>query len=116
MTVEVHDDHFAADTPDEEWLAEVGSRGWAVLSKDEHIRKRPLELQAAATAKVALFVLVSKGLTADQMASIFEAGLGRMQTVHSTTAKPFICLVYRDGTIKRYRVIARTRKYILKAI
>jgi len=33
--VEVHDDHFPQTTPDVEWLAEVGRRGWVVLSKDD---------------------------------------------------------------------------------
>jgi hypothetical protein len=34
LTVERHGDHFAADTPDEAWLAEVGKRGWIALTHD----------------------------------------------------------------------------------
>ena len=37
-TVEIHDDHFAPDAKDEAWLAEVGKRGWIVLTKDDRIR------------------------------------------------------------------------------
>ncbi|MEZ5614602.1 MAG: hypothetical protein R3E35_05245 [Rhodocyclaceae bacterium] len=37
-TVEVHDNHFPQTTPDVDWLAEVGRRGWVVLSKDDRIR------------------------------------------------------------------------------
>jgi PIN like domain len=36
--IEVHDDHFPQDAPDELWLPEVGRRGWAVLTKDDRIR------------------------------------------------------------------------------
>lgn len=29
-TVEIHDDHFSPDTPDVEWLTQVGERNWVV--------------------------------------------------------------------------------------
>src|SRR5438094_3502495 len=47
MRVEVHDDHFAADAPDVQWIAVGGQRGWVVLTKDERIRRRSSELTAA---------------------------------------------------------------------
>lgn len=34
-TVEVHDDHFAKNATDVEWLTFVGTRRWVVLSKDD---------------------------------------------------------------------------------
>lgn len=49
-TVEVHDDHFPQTTPDVEWLAEVGRRGWVVLSKDERIRRNRIERGAGSRA------------------------------------------------------------------
>lgn len=33
-----HDDHFAQDTLDVDWLTEVGRQGWVVLTKDKNIR------------------------------------------------------------------------------
>ncbi|MGK4008362.1 hypothetical protein WMF31_37460 [Sorangium sp. So ce1036] len=38
LDVRPHDDHFAQNTPDAEWLAEVGRRGQVVLTKDKHLR------------------------------------------------------------------------------
>ena len=38
LTVERHDDHFRSDTPDEEWLTEVGRRGWIAITHDKRIR------------------------------------------------------------------------------
>ena len=52
-TVEVHDDHFAKDTPDVTWLAAVGEKGWVVLSKDDRIRTNALEREALLAASVA---------------------------------------------------------------
>ena len=61
VLVEVHDDHFAQNAPDEVWLPEVGRRGWAVLTKDERIRYRDAETTAAIAAGVALFILHRQG-------------------------------------------------------
>ena len=40
LYVEVHDDHFAQDAPDSEWLAAVGRNNWIVITRDERIRYR----------------------------------------------------------------------------
>jgi len=60
--VEVHDDHFAQNAPDEVWLPEVGRRDWAVLTKDERIRYRDAETNAAIAAGVALFIFTGRGM------------------------------------------------------
>ena len=63
LKVELHDDHFPQDAPDEEWLTEIGRRRWCVITRDDRIRYRHLEAQAVRSAKVAMFVIVSKNLT-----------------------------------------------------
>ena len=34
LKVEVHDDHFPQDAPDQEWLTEAGHRRWCVITRD----------------------------------------------------------------------------------
>jgi hypothetical protein len=46
LVVEIHDDHFARDEEDRVWLKTVGERGWVVLTKDQRLRYRPLEISA----------------------------------------------------------------------
>ena len=46
LTVVIHDDHFARDEEDRIWLKAVGERGWIVLTKDQRLRYRPLEVAA----------------------------------------------------------------------
>jgi uncharacterized protein with PIN domain len=48
--VEVHDDRFSADAKDQEWLTEVGRKGWVVLTKDKRIKYRKVELAAVVAA------------------------------------------------------------------
>jgi hypothetical protein len=48
LLVEIHDDHFARGAEDRVWLRAVGDRGWVVLTKDQRLRYRPLEIASAA--------------------------------------------------------------------
>jgi hypothetical protein len=90
---EAHDDHFAQDTADEDWLLEVGRRGWIVLTKDQRIRRRPHELQALRVAKVRAFVLTSQHLRGDEMAAIFVKHLSRIERLALKEKPPFIAQV-----------------------
>lgn len=40
IRVEMLHEHFDLATQDTTWLAEVGKRGWVVLTKDQRIRRR----------------------------------------------------------------------------
>jgi len=97
--VEIHDDHFAPDTPDTVWLAEVGVRGWIVLTKDNRIRRHPLELQVLLTANVAAFMLTATDLTGADMGRLLAAVIPRMTTLVRSRARPFIATISRQGQV-----------------
>ena len=101
--VEVHDDHFGQACPDEEWLTEVGSRGWVVLTKDQQIRHRRLQRLAVAESNVRVFVLVSGDLAGEQMATAFVKALKAMQRFALAHDPPVIAKVYRDGTVRAWK-------------
>lgn len=44
----VHQTHFIKrqGIKDDEWLREIGQRGWIVLTKDKNFKRRPLEREA----------------------------------------------------------------------
>jgi len=73
--VHTHDAHFAQDARDEEWLAEVGRRGWAVITKDTRIRYRQTELAALVAGGVRAFVLTRGDLSGPEMAAILVKAL-----------------------------------------
>src|SRR5262245_48588397 len=74
-TVHVHDDFFDKKTDDDVWLADVGSRGWIVLSKDARIRHNVLLRNALLAAEVAAFLLGRGNATGPQMATAFITAL-----------------------------------------
>jgi len=51
----------STDVPDEEWIAEVGRRGWCVITRDREVMKRPAELAAVHEHGVRMFAVTSPG-------------------------------------------------------
>jgi predicted nuclease of predicted toxin-antitoxin system len=89
--VHTHDAHFAQDARDEEWLAEVGRRGWAVSTKDTRIRYRQTELSALIAGGVRAFVLTRGDLNGSEMAAIVvkvPPHLARFSARHHPRSSP----------------------------
>lgn len=58
------------DITDIEWLTLAGTRGWAVLMKDDRIRRRPAELAALKTAGVHAFCIANANLDTDHQVEL----------------------------------------------
>ena len=89
-----HDDLFAPDAADTEWLPVVGERGWALLTKDKAIRTRPIERDALMSAGVRAFFLSAGGLRGDAQVQRFVDALPGMSALASSRAGPFIAIVH----------------------
>jgi len=96
-----HDDRFAADTPDVEWLSEAGQRNWLVLTKDSAIRRNPHEKAMIRNARVRVFALTRKDLRGQEMAEIFVAALPGMLTRTAKVAAPFVFSISKAGVFQR---------------
>jgi predicted nuclease of predicted toxin-antitoxin system len=101
--VEVHDDHFPMDATDEEWLAEVGRRGWLCLTKDVRIGLSTLQRLWVAKHGVKLFVFRSGNMTGSEMGEALAKALPRVGRVAERNAAPLIAKVYASGGIKLWR-------------
>lgn len=100
MEAIVHDEVFAQDTPDAEWLATVGSQQWVVLTKDKHIRKRPLERAALLAGKVRAFVFTGGNMGGVEMAESIVSAIPRMLRIIDTTPGPFIARITGSGAVE----------------
>lgn len=56
---------------DVDWLRLAGERGWAVLMKDDRIRRRPVEIAALRDAKVHAFCIANANLRFHEQAELF---------------------------------------------
>jgi hypothetical protein len=96
LTVERHADHFAPNTADEVWLAEVGKRGWTALTHDRRIRYKPNERDAVMRHRVGLLIVVGAAPFPD-LARAFLATLPRIEHFLENQEPPFIAKVYRPS-------------------
>lgn len=98
--VKVHDDHFAQATPDVEWLAEVGKRGWVVVTNDGNITKNVAELEALIAANVHAVILKLKHPSGNSLASAISTALPNIEQIVSRRPPPTLAIVDAAGAIK----------------
>ena len=99
LVVEIHDDHFARDEEDRVWLQKVGEHRWVVLTKDQKLRYRPLEIRALRASKARVFVLTAGNLRGSEIAAVFLAALPRILKILHSQPGPFVARVSRSGQI-----------------
>ncbi len=103
LTVEIHEDHFAPDALDVEWLPQVGEREWVVLTKDANISRRTLEKMAVARAGIRLFILASQNLASSEMIDILVQAIEPMKNLVQNHPAPFIAKIYRNHQVAMWR-------------
>jgi hypothetical protein len=96
LRVERHDDHFDQLTPDSEWIAEIGRRGWVAVTRDKRIRYTPLALETLMTSGARLFVIVGR-LTNEEAAETFVRQSKKAENLLRKESKPFIAKIRRDA-------------------
>lgn len=95
-----HRDVFEHDAPDPVWIAEVGRRGWTVVTRDQNIRRRPNELRAVRAAGLHLFALTSGNLSAAETAQVITAAWTAIQRHVAGTPAPALFSVSRGGEVR----------------
>jgi hypothetical protein len=81
-------------------LAAVARRGWAILTKDRHVRTRQNEIAQIIEAGGAAFVLASAGLSGEDMANAYVRALKRMLNMLRDTRRPFVARVSITGEVE----------------
>jgi hypothetical protein len=99
-TIEAHHEHFPHDVQDDVWLAEVGARGWIVVTQDYKFHRRPHELAAIKQHGVGVFYVWGAGATMWEVARVFVAAYDRICEAASTP-RPFVYRVHKDGRLTR---------------
>ena len=100
LTVERHDDHFDPQTPDVEWLEEIGNREWIAVSRDKRIRYKPNERDAVIRHRVGLLLVVGKAPFA-AFAENFVETLPKIERFLESHPPPFIAKIYRPSPGER---------------
>ena len=99
VQVEIHDHHFPQNALDEDWISEVGKRGWVVLTKDDRIRYRPAALESYRRNKVRVFIFGSGEMKAQEMADAFTKALPKILRFIRNKPAPFFARISRTGLV-----------------
>jgi predicted nuclease of predicted toxin-antitoxin system len=98
-----HREVFAQDARDEDWIVEVGRRGWVIVTRDQNIRRRPNERAAVERAAVHLFALTSGNLSANETAALIIQAWPAIQRAVQSTPAPALWSVTRGGDVRPIR-------------
>lgn len=99
--VEVHLDHFSQAAADTEWIPEVGHRDWVLITKDQNIRRNPLERAAYESAKLRGFVVTGKDMDGKELGDLLVRCLpGMVRRVAGRTG-PMLFTISRGGTFTK---------------
>jgi predicted nuclease of predicted toxin-antitoxin system len=99
LRAEIHDDHFDRDAEDWVWLRDVGARGWVVLTKDQRLRYRPLELATLRSSRARVFILVAGNLRGSEIAAVFVTALPRICRILASRSGPFVARITKAGEV-----------------
>ena len=91
-------DQYPADVPDQDWLPDIGAKGWVLVTRDERVRRNPSELAAINIHKVGAFFLGGKNLSHWELIQQVVRNWIRMKELADKTAKPFAFRVAPHGS------------------
>ena len=94
VNVKKHSDYFPDDAKDEDWLIQVGQKGWFCLTHDRRIRYKSNEKAAVMRAGVGLFILVGHA-PHRELANNFINTLHKVESFIKKNKRPFIAKIYR---------------------
>lgn len=99
MTVKLLHEEFQRGIPDADFLPQVGRQGWILLTKDDQIRRRPLEIEAFVAARLCVFVFESAEMTAEEMLEAFRKALRAIGRVLKKQKPPLVMRVGISGKV-----------------
>lgn len=90
--------YFREDENDEVWLADIGTKGWILITRDERVRHRPVELEALKNHDVGAFFLGGKNRSRCELIQQLVRHWPRLKELATRTRRPFAYRVPPSGT------------------
>jgi hypothetical protein len=99
--VEVHLDHFPGDMPDVEWIPKVAAKNWVLITKDQNIRRNPLEVETYRASKLRGFVATGKDMNAQELGELLVRCLHGIVRRTAGRPGPLLFTISRGGTFTK---------------
>jgi predicted nuclease of predicted toxin-antitoxin system len=99
-TIEHLRDNFRQNEPDEVWLKYVGEKGLILITRDQKIRKRRIELLVYKQHRVCAFILTGKNLGRWREIKQLICAWEEIRSLAASEQRPFAFQVPPKGKIK----------------
>ena len=100
LSVELHDAHFAQDTPDDVWLPEVAANGWVVMTEDR-LERNELATRAILDYGVACWIVRTSGRTRRRKAEFLLHHWDHIERIAHREAPPYLVRLDSRGVSTR---------------
>lgn len=100
-SVEVHIDHFPMNAPDTEWIPQVASREWVLITKDQHIHRNLLERETYRDEGLRGFVATGDNMNGHDLAALLVRCLPGMTRRATGRPGPLLFAISRYGTFSK---------------
>lgn len=101
LIVHAHSEYFAQDAEDEDWIPQVGERGWVIVAADKMVLHRPLELAAVMRSSARFINMTGGHAKALHLAVNFVNTIDRIERFIQTHPPPFIASVNRPSPVDK---------------
>jgi hypothetical protein len=99
LTVKPLHEEFRRGILDSDLLPQIGKQGWILLTKDNQIRRRPLEIESFIAARLRVFVFESAEMTSEGMLDAFRKALPAIEGVVKKRKPPFVMRIGVTGRV-----------------
>ena len=107
MSLEYHQEHFAIDTLDDDWMPVVGERSWILVGHDSRHHLVAPELDAIRQYEIGCFYLWGASARLWDKMVCFARAYDRMMHAIRNTPRPFIYRIYKDGRLAAVSLTGR---------
>ena len=99
--IEYHQTHFPIDSPDDEWMSEIGNRGWTLIGHDSRHHLERAELSAIKQYGMGCFYLWGSEAKRWEKALCFLRAYERILSVMAQAETPYIYRIGKTGRLSQ---------------
>ena len=101
LKVQVHDDNFAQDAPDEHWIPRCAEQNWVIITGDlwKRGRKEAAQIRAVASGRVRVFQLATSQIPAELWAHAILKAEHKILKILKQNRGPFMARITPGGHV-----------------
>jgi hypothetical protein len=98
VVIELHEDHFRHNTPDNVWIPQVAAQGWIIVTGDRRIASNPDERQAVIDSNGrSIHLVMGRNGNHKIVATNFVNSIAKIEKFVNQNQPPFLAVLRRPN-------------------